>query len=209
MAADLNPSDATIRLWLGWNLIAQQRFFEADEELASAERLDPTSLITVADRGYAAYFQGDLERAIDHFRRAVDLDANYPPSRFNLARALLRAGRVDEARAQIDALSRIVPTESAVYQMFLGCVLARSGQMVDARRIYNDLRDLQRNGEFMSPNFTATLAIELGETDEAISDIERLLDERNEYVPYLRSAPEFEKIRSDPRFELVLIAAGI
>jgi hypothetical protein len=55
----------------------------------------------------------------------------------------------------------------------------------------------------------ATLAAELNETEGFFTDLETFLKERNDYLPYLKFAPEFRQYHDDPRFQDVLSRAGL
>lgn len=208
-AIELSPSLASAHLWLGWNLIMQQRFYEANDALARAAELDPTSLTVLSDLGYPAFFSGDYDRATELFRRAIERDRNYAAARFNLWRSLFYGGRYDEASAELDAISTLLPSDTPVLMMARGCTLVRQGKHSEARQLYYKLRERQRAGEFITPNFTATLAAELNETDGFFTDLETFLKERNDYLPYLKFAPEFRQYHDDPRFQDVLSRAGL
>lgn len=208
-AMGLNPSLSTAHLWLGWNLIVQQRFFEADEAIGRAAELDPTSLIIATDSGYPAFFSGDYERATEHFRSALDRDKNFIAARFNLWRSLFYGGRYDEASAELDAIAALVPNDAPIFMMARGCTFARQGKWKEAKHLYRELRERQASGEFITPNFTATLAAELNETEGFLDDLEKVLSDRNDYTLYLHFAPEFKQYHSDPRFQSVLSRAGL
>jgi len=45
--------------------------------------------------------------------------------------------------------------------------------------------------------------------DDAFADLETILRERNDYVLYLWTAPEFAKYRSHPCFAEIIAKAGI
>lgn len=208
-AIELNPSYATAYQWLAWNLILQKRFSEATDLLGRAAELDPTSLVIAADQGYPAFFAGDYETATAQFRKALVMDRNYPASRFNLWRALFYGGKYDEASAELDAVDTLIPKDVPVLLMARGCTLARQGKLNEARSIYDKLRTRQRAGEFITPNFTATLAAELDEQADVFADFELFLRDRNDYTPYLMLAPEFNKYQSDPRFSEFMKRAGL
>jgi DNA-binding winged helix-turn-helix (wHTH) protein/TolB-like protein/Tfp pilus assembly protein PilF len=208
-AIELNPSLSTAHLWLGWNLIVQQRFFEADEAIARAAELDPTSMVIAADLGYPAFFSGDYDRATERFRIALERDRNFSAARFNIWRSLFYGGRYDEASAELDNLESLVPKDLPVLIMARGCTLARQGRSAEAKGLYDSLRERQRSGEFITPNLTATLAAELDDKDGFFRDLETFLSERIDYTLYIKFAPEFKQYHADPRFQSILERAGL
>lgn len=200
-AIDLNPSLSSAHLWLGWNLIVQERSYEADDAFSRAADLDPTSLIIATDRGYPAFFAGDYGRATSQFRLALERDVNFIPARFNLWRSMFYSGDHSGASSELNSISTLVPADSPILLMARGCTFARTGKIAEARQLYTELKKRQRDGEYITPNFSATLAAELEESDDVLSDLEMLLRDKNDYAPYLKFAPEFRKYRSDPRFQ--------
>ena len=208
-AIELNPSYATAYQWLGWALIAQRRTSEAEDALTRASELDPTSLVIAADQGYPAFFAGNYERAESLFRNALAMDRNYPASMFNLWRALLYGGKYEGASAELDAIEGLGLKDEPILLMARGCTFARLGKIKDAREIYEKLRSRQRAGEFITPNFTATLAAEIGESNDVFADFDIFVRDHNDYTPFLKFAPEFEKYRTDPRFTDLMKRAGL
>ena len=53
--------------------------------------------------GFAKLHLGAYEEALDSYRRANDLNPNYPTGRFNMATVLVELGRLDEAQAEVQA----------------------------------------------------------------------------------------------------------
>ncbi|MBV6496368.1 MAG: hypothetical protein DYH05_02860 [Acidobacteria bacterium ACB1] len=208
-AIELNPSYSTAYQWLSWALIAQGRTSEAEQSIDRAAELDPTSAIVTAERGFPAYFSGDLDRAESRFREALDLDRHFPTSRFLVWRALNFAGKAEAAEAELNIIKNLLREDEPVYQVAKGCTLSRLGHAKEARAIYDSLRERHQKGEFISPSYTAVLAAELGLDDDVFADIEAILKERNDYALYLWTAPEFAKYRSDPRFAEIIAKSGI
>jgi tetratricopeptide (TPR) repeat protein len=76
--------------------------------LERAHRDDPENAAIEYALGQALTATGDHERGIPHLRRGVERAADVPMLGFDLAMALQRAGRRDEA---IDALARVTPDD--------------------------------------------------------------------------------------------------
>lgn len=208
-AIELNSSFSTAYQWLGWNLIIQRRTSEAADSFRRAMELDPISPAIASDQGYPAFFAGDFDTAAEKFKAALVLDKNYPATRLNIWRALFYGGRLDEAAMELNAIATWAPTNVPILMMARGCTLARTGRTAEARAIYDELISRRSKGEFIAPNFTATLAAELGLADDVFSDLDRFVKDRNDYTTFLTFAPEFERFRTDPRFADILLRAGI
>lgn len=109
---------------VAWNNLAWVQAERGSKEaVASAERaltLAPTSaavMDTVA-KAYAA--NGQLPRALELQRKAVEVSRQAPPYRLNLARLLAQAGDKAAARAELEALAALGPNfpgQAAVAQL--------------------------------------------------------------------------------------------
>lgn len=69
-----------------------------------ALRLAPDNPAIIDTVGMIQVAQGDIEAGVANLERAVALGPDLLPLRLNLVRALVTAGRKDDARAQLDAL---------------------------------------------------------------------------------------------------------
>jgi hypothetical protein len=64
---------------------------------------DAEADVWVAYIALATLYLGDYEEALSMYRRAKELNPNYPTGRFNRAATLMELGRLDEARAEAQA----------------------------------------------------------------------------------------------------------
>ena len=64
---------------------------------------DTEAGIWVAYMALARLYLGAYEEALGLYRRAKELNPNYPTGRFNMAAALTELGQLDEARAEVQA----------------------------------------------------------------------------------------------------------
>jgi len=107
----LAPNSAPAHLDLATVYQAQDRLEDALVEDLAAALVDPANANAFAAAGQLRADQGDDPGAITLLRSAVRLDANHGAARYALGRALLRAGRADEAREQLAAFERIQKAE--------------------------------------------------------------------------------------------------
>ena len=207
-AIEINPNYPTAHHWLGWCLVVQRRFDEAEAAFKRAAKLDPTSMAIATEQGYPAFFAGDLARAETIFRNAVGKDGTYASARMCLWRALHHAGRTNETMPQIEATESIVGTDIPVVLMARGRTLAMMGNMAEANAIYQKLITRKQNGEYLSPLFLALLAADLDHRDETFRWLDETFKERNDYLLLLPIAPEFKRFADDPRFQELIDRVG-
>ena len=203
-AIELDPNFARAHHLLAWTLIREKRFDEADEEFRRAAEIDPTSLETLTESGYPAFFAGDLGRAYERFKAAADADRTYVASLLNLSRVLHHSGRDLEAWNEGMAAEKVIGAKIPVVEMVKGRTLAGQGKTKEAREIMAGLLARKGKGEYISPLFLAILSADLDDKEEVFKWLDESIAERNDYMPYLSFAPEFEKYRSDPRFTAIL-----
>jgi len=91
--------------------------------------------------GYVLEREGRSDEAVAELRKAVEADAKYTPAANNLAEALAKQGRLDEA-AQYYERSLAQKPSAAVYNA-LGVVLDRLGRKDEAEEQFAKAKDLQ------------------------------------------------------------------
>jgi len=91
-----------------------------------------------------------------------------------------------------------LPTISA-----LGHAYAKSGDRVAARKMLDQILAQRSKGYF--PGFRIALVyVGLGEKDRAFEWLEKAVEERDGWLVFLKAKPEFDPIRSDPRYAALL-----
>jgi hypothetical protein len=77
---------------------------------------------------------------------------------------------------------------------------ALSGRQAEARRILDELLTASRRG-FVSKYILATIYVALGDKNEALSRLEQAFADRSVPLDFLRTDPELDSLRSEPRFQ--------
>ncbi|QDU70616.1 tetratricopeptide repeat protein [Mucisphaera calidilacus] len=90
---------------LGKILYLKQDYYQAAWEFEYARELMPANAAPHNNLGLVHEQTGELDRAVEHFRQAISLDADNIEYRANLARTLVRRGdRTDELRTLRDQI---------------------------------------------------------------------------------------------------------
>jgi tetratricopeptide (TPR) repeat protein len=79
---------------------------ETEAHVTEALRLSPRDTIAylwMTNAGSAKLHLGSYEQAVTWFRRAIEANRNSPPAYLNMAAALARLSRLDEARSAVKA----------------------------------------------------------------------------------------------------------
>jgi len=198
---EMKPNYASARHWYAWFLMAMGRFDEALHNIRKAQAIDPGSLILNVVMGVPFYFEGYYEQAIAQFRTTLEMDPQFTLARYYLGSALAQVGSFDEAA---DELEKVLPLEYRQQtSALLGYVYAASGQPAKARKVLKDLQ-IASTKSYVSPYLQAIVHTGLGETDLAISQLERGFQERAAWMVFLNTDPFLEQLREDPRFSDLL-----
>ena len=72
--------------------------------------------------------------------------------------------------------------------------------VVEARQSLEELLDRSRTGH-VSKYLIATVYAALGDKNEALTRLEQAYSERSWYLGFLKSDPELDTLRSEPRFK--------
>ena len=100
----LNPSDATVHVWLSYFTTDPE---EADRSMEKAYALDPLNLYVVASYAVRLAVRGQYERGVEIARRGVAINPEAPLAYAGLSRTHSAAGHIDDMiRARLAEIER-------------------------------------------------------------------------------------------------------
>jgi TolB-like protein len=105
-ALALNPNLASAHAVIGLAKLFDGHPEETESHELEALRVSPYDTeadVWVAYIALAKRYLRDYEGALSLYRRAKELNPNYPTGRFNMAATLVELGRLEEARAEVQA----------------------------------------------------------------------------------------------------------
>ena len=206
-AIELNPSYATAHQWYGEELAALGREEEALAEVKRAQELDPLSLPIGVVAGWIIYVGRDYDRAIDQYHRALDMDPNFAIAHLYLGRAYVQKGNLEQGIVEGETATRLSGGHP-FYMAWLGYAYARAGNRNEALRILQHLKAISRQ-KYVAAHDVAAIYAGLGEQSRAIAWLNKAYDERSYTVLQLEVEPEFDSLRSDPRFRDLVHRIGL
>jgi tetratricopeptide (TPR) repeat protein len=107
---------------------------EVEALFAAAAQLAPDYPQVWFRMGHARSLRGDLARAADAFRRAIQLDPRFGPAHRGLGQVLLAAGHPDQALAPLGVAAELLPEDGSTMSSIVQA-LRHSGQAVQAREV--------------------------------------------------------------------------
>src|SRR5262249_27362226 len=139
--------------------------------------------------------------AMERFRRGLEISPNETYVHERLGAALLWQNRNAEAVQEFEkavGLSNSQPEKMA----WLAYAYAVSGKRAEARQVLAQLiRIWQEKREYVSAMHVSLVYIGLGNKVGALRWLEEAYEQRDEWLVYLRVYPEFDRLRSEGRFQ--------
>ena len=206
-ALEINPGGSDAHSQYGYYLAFVGRFDEAVAEMRRAQELDPVSLVRITGMGQVLFLARRYDEAIERCRKALEMDPNLGFAHWIMGMAYLWKGMHEQA---IVALQKSIPLsgQSLDEPASLGVAYALSGKSSEARKIMEDLKQ-QSKSKYLSPCAIAFLHAALGEKDQAFALLEKGFHERDSVLVLIKVEPEFDLLRSDPRFADLLRRVGL
>jgi TolB-like protein/Tfp pilus assembly protein PilF len=205
-AIELDPNYATAHHWYAECLALLGRFDEAFAEIAHARQLDPLSLIIATDNGAILYFSRQYDRAIEQFRAVLDMEPNFPRAHM-LAFVYVGKGSYAQAIADLEKWRRIDNTPYTwAAQAY---VYGRWGQQEQARHALRKFEELSQKRQVDPEPGLLAAYVGMGDKDRVFAMFEKACAERSNVLDSLKVEPNYDPLRSDPRFQDLLRRVGL
>jgi TolB-like protein/tetratricopeptide (TPR) repeat protein len=199
-ALELDPESPVPRYWYAQFLTTLRRWEEGLDQVSRALELDPRSAAAHLTRGLLLLCAG-LDGASASLRRALELSPEMHPAAYVLAGHLAFEGDFQGAAEEFDRFSSMTGSDPSPFRSYLAA-LADPSERPEAVAAFQE-------SAFYGPAQGAELLAHLGETDAALALLERLARARSPDLPWVNAMPQFQRIRSDPRFQGVLAWVGL
>jgi eukaryotic-like serine/threonine-protein kinase len=206
-AIELKPNYAHAHEYYGWYLVSAGRFEEGIEESKRAQELDALSLETNAMAGQNFFFAHQYDLAIDTLHKTLDMEPNYWVAHTLLGFSYEAKGDFPHAVAECEK-GRKIETSIPLALSELGHAYAVSGKKSEAEQALKELKDWSKQSYVPAYNF-AEVYIGLGEKEQALAWLEKAYADRSTYLTFLKADPQFDSLRSDPRFKDLLRRVGL
>ncbi len=203
----LNPSYAQARLFYSFFLEAMGRKDEAIKEAREARAIDPLSREVNINLGWQLLQAGQLEAARLQFEATAELSPDFWGIYWGLGHYYRRIGNPD---ASIESFQKSIEVGGGHVLPLsgLGYTLAVSGRRAEALAVVNKLKLLSQNS-YVSPVNMSGIYAGLGEKELAFAWLEKAFTDRSRSLAWLKVLPEFNTLRTDKRYKLLLARIGL
>lgn len=205
-ATELNPNDASARLWYGANLISVGRSLEGIEQVRLAHELDPLSAFVETGLGQMYFLSGQYQLAIRQLRSVVASDPSFVHGHMFLGAAYLYSKQYREAVLELEDAMRLDPREPQSIA-YLAYAHSRLGDAQAAVRDLRQLRELSQT-RYVSGYLFAIVSLGM-ETNDAIDWLLKAYEERDDMLAWLKVDVLLDPLRNDSRFKALLRKVGL
>ncbi|MEO6909505.1 MAG: tetratricopeptide repeat protein [Edaphobacter sp.] len=206
-AIECNPSYALGYHWYANLLAAKGQHEAAQIAIMHALEIDPVSLITQVWAGVTSHLAHRYDKAIKHYKTALELKPDFIWAHMYMAQALEQKGDFKNALREFETTILLAGGSNCV-QAMKAHTLAVSGDTSSARTILHALKGTPPHKCMPSYDIAATYAA-LGESAESVLWLKRACNERNMKLFTLTQDPRFDLLRDRSEFRAVVDQVGL
>ncbi|MDX9728879.1 MAG: helix-turn-helix domain-containing protein [Bacteroidales bacterium] len=212
-ALELNPDHATAHQGYAQILMITGPIEEARKHVDRAVELEPYFWVVHNLSSWIYYFEEDYEKGLEACRIARELNSDFPDNSWLFVLHYAKLGDGEKAAVTLHDLLERYPQTSP-----LGDEAMDSWRKDGINGIFSWLVEVNMNrpvafdGLTGNPFFIAWWYALSGNREQAVVWLEKTLDSRSvpwHYCNLLATNPDFDVLRSDPRFISVLQKAGL
>ena len=198
-AIELGPSSSAGRRWQACCFMTLGRH---DESVAAARRaleFDPLSPLAHILISTAFYFGRRYDLALDEANKALEFDPHHAESLRFKGITLLQLNELDQAISELEMALRLMGEGPATLGS-LGRAYARAGRLQETESIIARLKMLaEKKG--VAASSLAAVHVGRGDIEEAVSCLEKAVDNRSSWMVLLDVEPWWDPLRKHPKFE--------
>jgi TolB-like protein/lipoprotein NlpI len=201
-AIELNPRYATAHGWFGWYLGLMGRHQEAYTECQRALRLEPLSSAMLYAFGCVYWMARQYDKAIEQLEKALDFDPDFAWSHMFLGFAYEGKLMHQAAITEMEKTVKMAPG-STLALLALSQAYAAAAKREEAQRILDEVEELSKQ-KYATPYFRARIYAALDAPEQVLEWLENAYGERSAPMAVLKVDPQFDKLRSNPRFQALV-----
>ncbi|MCY7345265.1 MAG: winged helix-turn-helix domain-containing protein [Pyrinomonadaceae bacterium] len=201
-AIEQHPNNATAHQWYAEYLQVVGRFDESLAELRRAEEIDPLSLIIKTNIARYFYFTRQYDKAIEQSNKIIAIDPN-----FGWGYGFLWASYKEKGLLK-EALDAHIKGE---------LLFGRSQEEMEARKKalagegwkgywlkWLEQSETPAVRPYILAMEKATIYHIIGDNEQSLAFLEQSFERREHWLLYIKFAPQFDNLHSDPRFQDLL-----
>ena len=205
-ALQLNRNSPNVHHFYSLYQMTLGRFESALEHNRRARELDPLSAIFSFACGNILHKAGQFEKSVEQYRKTILLEKGFIGAYFWSLFPLLQLNRIEEAVDQYKKYLLNNP-ETETYAETPGNAFKKGGKEGFLQWIIDEGLSYDK-GIYNHPYWKAVFLANLGQTDEVIDHLHKVMELKSPRMPYIRVEPAFKYMKSDPRFIEIIRKIG-
>ena len=214
-ALELNPNYAIAHQWYATFLSDMGRHQEGIVEIERAIQLDPLSVNVNTAAAVLFYFAHQFDRAEKQAKSALELDPSFYSAHSVLADVYQATNAYEASFQEREKVASLTGNQEMLSRI---AALRRTYSVGGRKEMYREqVKQLQETGPspflptVVGPaKFGLAIAYaHLGENDRAFEQLQQCYAERDFGLLTLKNDPDFDALRSDPRFQDLLRRIGL
>jgi cytochrome c-type biogenesis protein CcmH/NrfG len=142
------------------------------------------------------------DNCLEQLRKTLEIDPNFAHAHFHLGMTYLRKEAFADAVAEFQKAVSLSPNVTD-YKGGLGYAYAVAGDRAEARKLLEELKARSKQS-YVPWFYIAGIYAGLGEKDQAIANLEKAYERREQGLAVMKRAAMFDPLRSDARFQNLL-----
>jgi tetratricopeptide (TPR) repeat protein len=173
------------------------------DEINRARQLDPLSISMNFSLGWRLYMAHQYNAAVVQLRNTLDMDPTFALPRMVLGQTYEQMGSYDPAIAELQ--KAVVNSHSSPMVLAaLGHAYAVANRKAEAEKILNQMAEQSKDKKYVSPFYFASVYAGLKRNEKALDYLEMAYQDRSNGLVFLKVDPQWDTLRSNPRFEVLL-----
>ena len=169
--------------------------------------IDPLNVESYCQVMTDLYCMGSYDEVIEHFYKAIDINPNNQLAYRVMGHLYLRQNRYKNALEAFEKIREILG-EMIVTDEWIAYTYTRLGEKEKAEQILKKWLHQSRE-EYVPSMSLASMYIGLGDYYNAFKRLDIACDEHDSHLVFLTFWPDFDPIRSDPRYKALLKKMGL
>ncbi len=196
-AFEINPQFGLAHCWYSGFLTLAGRNEEGAAAIKKALQIDLLSPFFSSFSALNSYVGRRYDQALQELNKALEIDPQFLLALWYAGLSYLKKSAYEQA---IDFMTRCVSVSqgSTFFMSYLAMTYGMAGDAAKAIELLDQMVERSRT-EYVAPLHLARCYLGLNQVDRFFVELDRAYRERNVLI-YLPCMPEFDSVRSDPRF---------
>jgi tetratricopeptide (TPR) repeat protein len=203
---ELNPSSVMGHVMYALYLSDAGRYPEALAEIRRAQQLDPSSLMTHSMLCLVHLHAREYETGVHECAQDLEVEPQFWPAHVWLVYMYIYSGLYTESVAEARKAMESSGNESSILPV-LAMAEGFEGNTAGAKKLLGDIREGAKQS-YVAPYDLADVYIGLGDKEGALAMLSKSMDQHDAELVLLATAPEFDGLRDDPRFQAIVKRIG-